>query len=83
MPRSPDATAGPPLLAPDAPLRALVGAFLRRQRVAHNASDVRLVALDFAVPMEAGSVDPEEMVARQRHCPEAIIRQVMAMRSRA
>jgi hypothetical protein len=61
-------------------LLATVRVFLRRERMAHNASDVWLVTLDFAVPMEAGCTDPEEMVADQPHCPEAIIRQVLTTR---
>jgi hypothetical protein len=60
-----------------------VAAFLRSQRVAHNASDVWLVTLDFAVPIEAGCMDPEEMVANQPHCPEDLIRQVIAVRGGA
>lgn len=63
-------------------LLVLMGTFFRRERVPHNVSDVWLASLDFAVPFEAGEIDPDEMVALQRHCPEAIIRQVMASRCR-
>lgn len=58
----------------------VLGRFLRRQRVAHNASDVLLFTLDFLVPLEFGDTAPEVMVERQRHCPEDVIRQVLAAR---
>jgi hypothetical protein len=58
----------------------LVGALLRQLRVAHNASDVWLVAIDVAVPFEATAVDADEMILLQQHVPEDVIRRVIAAR---
>jgi hypothetical protein len=61
-------------------LCSLVRVLLRRERVAFNASDVWLLALDLAVPEELAFVVPDEMVDALEECPAEIIREVLAAR---
>ena len=61
-------------------LVVIASVFLDRWRVAHNWSDALLFALDFAVPFEVCAIDADEMVTLQPHCPEDLIRKVMAER---
>ena len=61
-------------------LCSLARIFLWRERVAHNASDVWLLALDLAVPEELVHVEVEELIAALDACPEETIRQVLTAR---
>jgi hypothetical protein len=53
---------------------------LRRLRMAYNRSDVRLLAFDLAVPIELAVMGVDRLVQELVHCPEAIVRRVMAAR---
>jgi hypothetical protein len=55
----------------------LARAYLLRERIAHHDVDVWLMALELAVPHGALFVGVDQIVARQRHCPEDIIRSLV------
>jgi hypothetical protein len=62
-------------------LCGLVRAYLLRERIAHHDIDVWLMALELAVPHGALLAGVDRIVARQRHCPEDIIRSLVGARA--
>ena len=58
-------------------LCGLARAYLLRERIAHHDVDVWLMALEIAVPHGALLAGVDRIVARQRHCPEDIIRSLV------
>jgi hypothetical protein len=54
----------------------LARAYLLRERIPHNDRDVWLMALELAVPYGTLFAGVSRVVARQRHCPEDVIRAV-------
>ena len=60
-------------------LCGLARAYLLRTRTPHNDRDVWLMALELAVPHGTLRAGVDRVVARQRHCPEDLIRAAAAV----
>jgi hypothetical protein len=58
----------------------LARVLLRRERSAHNESDILLTAFDLVVPEEAALTSLSRLVREQQHCPEAILRRIFEAR---
>lgn len=58
-------------------LCGLARAYLLREQIPHNFVDVWLMALELAVPHGALRAGVDVVVARNRHCPEHIIRSLV------
>jgi hypothetical protein len=56
--------------------------YMRRRCIEHTWTDVWLFALDLAVPPAWHKLGPERLIRRQPHCPEDVIRDVLAGRWR-